>query len=101
VADARRLQEAGVFSLVLEGVPVALADRITSDIQIPTIGIGAGPGCDGQVLVIHDLLGMLPGAVPKFVRQYADAHTDLAAAVKTWAGDVRSGRFPSSEESYG
>jgi 3-methyl-2-oxobutanoate hydroxymethyltransferase len=101
VDDAKALQEAGVFSMVLEGVPVALADRITAAVQVPTIGIGAGPGCDGQVLVIHDLLGLLPGQVPKFVRQYADAHSDLAAAVETWAGDVRAGRFPADEESYG
>ncbi len=99
--DARVLQETGVFSLVLEGMPVALAERITAAVQVPTIGIGAGPGCDGQVLVIHDLLGMLPGPVPKFVRQYADAHADLVSAVKTWAGDVRNRRFPADVESYG
>jgi 3-methyl-2-oxobutanoate hydroxymethyltransferase len=100
VDDAGALQEAGVFGMVLEGIPVALADRITAAVQVPTIGIGAGPGCDGQVLVIHDLLGLLPGKVPKFVRQYADAHTDLTAAVSTWVGDVRAGRFPADEESY-
>ena len=101
LGDARALEEAGVFSMVLEGMPVALADRITAAVHVPTIGIGAGGGCDGQVLVIHDLLGMLPGSVPKFVRQYADAHTDLAAAVRRWAGDVRDRSFPADEGSYG
>jgi len=99
--DAGALQEAGVFSMVLEGIPVSLAKRITEEVGIPTIGIGAGPDCDGQVLVVHDLLGLLPGQVPKFVRQYADAHADLSAAIRTWAGDVRDRRFPADEESYG
>ena len=90
-----------MFSMVLEGMPVSLAKRITEEVGIPTIGIGAGPDCDGQVLVVHDLLGLLPGQVPKFVRQYADAHADLSAAIRTWAGDVRDRRFPADEESYG
>ncbi len=101
VADAEALAEAGVFSIVLEGIPSALAGRVTSAVAVPTIGIGAGPGCDGQVLVIHDMLGMLPGPVPKFVRRYADLHAVSTDAIKRWAEDVRAKSFPSSDESYG
>jgi 3-methyl-2-oxobutanoate hydroxymethyltransferase len=101
LADARALEEAGVFSIVLEGVPASLADRVTRAVSVPTIGIGAGSGCDGQVLVIHDLLGMLPDESPKFVRRYASAHDDQVEAVRRWAEDVRDGRFPSEEETYG
>jgi 3-methyl-2-oxobutanoate hydroxymethyltransferase len=90
-----------VFSIVLEGIPSALAERITTAVDVPTIGIGAGPRCDGQVLVIHDLLGMLPGPVPKFVRRYADLHGAAVDGVKRWAADVRAGSFPSRDESYG
>jgi len=99
-ADARALAGAGVFSLVLEGVPAGLAARITSDVPVPTIGIGAGAGCDGQVLVVHDLLGMLPGPVPKFVRRYTDLHGTAADAIKRWADDVRKGAFPAAAETY-
>lgn len=99
--DARALAEAGVFSIVLEGVPAALAGRITEQVDVPTIGIGAGPRCDGQVLVIHDLLGMLPGTVPKFVRRYAHGHEDHAAAVRRWIEDVRRGDYPAPDETYG
>jgi 3-methyl-2-oxobutanoate hydroxymethyltransferase len=98
--DARALAEAGVFSIVLEGVPGALAERITAEVDVPTIGIGAGPACDGQVLVFHDLLGLLPGSVPKFVRRYADLHGVQAEAIRRWAEDVRSGSFPSELETY-
>jgi 3-methyl-2-oxobutanoate hydroxymethyltransferase len=101
VEDARAIVEAGVFSIVLEGIPVDLARRIREAVPVPTIGIGAGPGCDGQVLVIHDLLGMLPGDVPKFVRRYAEIHVIARAAIGRWADDVRSGAFPSGEETYG
>jgi 3-methyl-2-oxobutanoate hydroxymethyltransferase len=101
VADAQALATAGVFSIVLEGIPPALAGRVTAAVDVPTIGIGAGPGCDGQVLVIHDLLGMLPGPVPKFVRRYADLHAVATEAIKRWAEDVRSKSFPSGDESYG
>ena len=100
VADAKALTEAGIFSIVLEGVPSALAQRVTSEIAVPTIGIGAGKSCDGQVLVVHDLLGMLPGAVPKFVRRYADLHATASEAIRRWAEDVRSGAFPASAETY-
>jgi 3-methyl-2-oxobutanoate hydroxymethyltransferase len=101
VADAESLAEAGVFSIVLEGIPSELAARVTAAVPVPTIGIGAGPSCDGQVLVIHDMLGMLPGPVPKFVRRYADLHAASTEAIKRWAADVRGKTFPSSEESYG
>jgi len=101
VREARVLAEAGVFSIVLEGIPAPLASRITSEVDVPTIGIGAGAGCDGQVLVIHDLLGMLPGPVPRFVRRYADLHGSAVEAIRRWAEDVRAGRFPSEDESYG
>jgi len=99
--DARALEEAGAFSLVLEGIPSALASAITQEIGIPTIGIGAGSDCDGQVLVVHDLLGMLPGNVPKFVRRYDSAYERQTEAVRRWAEDVRAGRFPSQDEVYG
>ncbi len=99
--DAKAIAEAGVFSIVLEGIPPELAARVTAAVAVPTIGIGAGPGCDGQVLVIHDLLGMLPGTVPKFVRRYADLHAVSTEAIRRWADDVRARTFPSSDESYG
>ncbi len=101
VEDARALADAGVFGLVLEGVPGALAERITHEIPVPTIGIGAGAGCDGQVLVFHDLLGLLPGAVPRFVRQYAGLHEQAAESIRCWVEDVRRGNFPSELETYG
>ena len=99
--DAKVLAEAGVFSIVLEGIPSGLAERITAAVPVPTIGIGAGARCDGQVLVVHDLLGMLPGPVPKFVRRYADLHGEAAAAASRWAEDVRIGAFPGPDETYG
>lgn len=100
VADAQALEEAGVFSIVLEGIPGDLAARVTEAVTVPTIGIGAGSRCDGQVLVVHDLLGMLPGPVPKFVRAYMDFHGDAGRAIAAWAGEVRSGAFPSERETY-
>ena len=99
--DAKAIASAGVFSIVLEGIPSDLAARITAAVDVPTIGIGAGSGCDGQVLVIHDLLGMLPGPAPKFVRRYADLHGVATEAIRRWASDVRSGGFPSCDETYG
>jgi 3-methyl-2-oxobutanoate hydroxymethyltransferase len=98
--EARALAEAGVFSLVLEGVPGPLAREITAGVDVPTIGIGAGRDCDGQVLVQHDLLGLLPGASPKFVRRYAESFEQQVAAVRRWADDVRSGEFPGESETY-
>ena len=100
IEDARALAEAGVFSLVLEGSPSDLAARVTDDVRVPTIGIGAGRGCDGQVLVFHDLLGMLPGPVPKFVRRYAGVHEVQVEAILKWAEDVRHGEYPSDAEAY-
>jgi 3-methyl-2-oxobutanoate hydroxymethyltransferase len=99
--DAAFLAESGCFSLVLECVPAALAVRVTAASPIPTIGIGAGPGCDGQVLVFHDLLGLLPGQPPKFVRRYAELGREATAAVAAFAADVRLHRFPTAEHSYG
>jgi 3-methyl-2-oxobutanoate hydroxymethyltransferase len=99
--DAKAIANAGAFSIVLEGIPSDLAAGITAAVPVPTIGIGAGPGCDGQVLVIHDLLGMLPGHVPKFVRRYADVHSVATDAIRRWSADVRARAFPSTEETYG
>jgi 3-methyl-2-oxobutanoate hydroxymethyltransferase len=98
--DAVALAEAGCFSIVLECVPDAVATMVTEAVPVPTIGIGAGPGCDGQVLVFHDLLGLNGGRAPKFVRRYADLRTDATSAVAAFADDVRSGRYPSEAETY-
>jgi 3-methyl-2-oxobutanoate hydroxymethyltransferase len=100
LADARALQDAGAFAVVLEGVPSALAKRVTEALNIPTIGIGAGPDCDGQVLVIQDLLGLNPDHVAKFVRQYAKLGEEIEAAARRFSEDVRSGAFPSTEHEY-
>jgi 3-methyl-2-oxobutanoate hydroxymethyltransferase len=98
--DAVALAEAGVFSIVLECVPDAVARMVTEAVPVPTIGIGAGAGCDGQVLVFHDLLGLNGGHQPKFVRRYAELGADATAAVARFADDVRTGRYPGEEESY-
>jgi 3-methyl-2-oxobutanoate hydroxymethyltransferase len=98
--DAHRLQEAGCFALVLEGIPAELAARATETLTIPTIGIGAGPGCSGQVLVFHDVLGLIEGHVPKFVRTYADGFRVLQEALSRWVADVPNGTFPAPQESY-
>lgn len=100
VADAKELQAAGCFSIVLEGIPDEVARMITEALDVPTIGIGAGPHCDGQVLVFHDLLGIEDRIAPKFVRRYASLKDDAVSAMSTFADDVRTGRFPSPEESY-
>jgi len=97
---ARQLEEAGAFSLVLECVPAELAAEVTTAVEIPTIGIGAGPDCDGQVLVFHDLLGLEDRISPRFVRRYAELGRDARRALSAFADDVRGGRFPSTEESY-
>ena len=94
VADAHALAEAGCFALVLEAVPAEVAQRITAEIHIPTIGIGAGPHCDGQVLVFHDVLGLCPGLRPSFVKQYADLWTPAREALAAYCDEVREGRFP-------
>ena len=100
IEEARALAEAGVFSMVLEGIPGELATRISEGIDVPTIGIGAGPGCDGQVLVYHDLLGMLPEKSPKFVRRYANVFEQQVEAIRRWSSDVREGQFPGDRETY-
>ena len=100
VEDARALEAAGVFSLVLEAMPPEIGRLLTRSVSIPTIGIGAGPDCDGQILVIHDLVGFTDTAPPRFVRRYADVSGTIAEATRAFAADVRSGSFPSSRESY-
>ena len=100
VADAKALQHAGCFAIVLEGVPDEVAGMVTDALDIPTIGIGAGGRCDGQVLVFHDLLGIEDRVSPKFVRRYASLKDDAVAAMTAFADDVRTGAFPSAAESY-
>jgi len=100
VDDARALAEAGCFAIVVEGVPDRVAALVTAAVDVPTIGIGAGPWCDGQVLVFHDLLGLQDRILPKFVRRYAALKETAVAAVAAFAEDVRAGRFPSDAESY-
>ncbi len=98
--DAAVLVEAGIFALVLEGIPAELAAEITRSVPVPTIGIGAGPQCDGQVLVLHDLLGLTPEPRPKFVRAYADLGAQVRHAAELFRHDVEGGSFPSQDESY-
>jgi 3-methyl-2-oxobutanoate hydroxymethyltransferase len=98
--DALMLQEEGIFSIVIEGVPSIVGTRVTEALDIPTIGIGAGPDTDGQVLVFHDLLGMTNRAPAKFVRQYADLGSLITEAISHYAQDVRSGSFPNESEGY-
>jgi len=98
--DARGLADAGVFAIVLEGVPAVLGQLITKEVPVPTIGIGAGENTDGQVLVFHDVLGLHDGRVPKFVRKYANLFDDAVAALRAYVGDVQGGAFPGDEESY-
>ena len=100
VDDAVALAEAGCFALVLECVPAEVAALVTTGVDVPTIGIGAGPDCDGQVLVLHDLLGLEDRIAPKFVRRYGSLKADAVSAVTAYADDVRAGRFPSDAESY-
>jgi 3-methyl-2-oxobutanoate hydroxymethyltransferase len=101
VEQARRLEEAGCFSLVLEGIPAPVAATVTRVVGIPTIGIGAGVGCDGQVLVVHDLLGISPPPHPRFVSPYAQLGATAVEAIGRWIEDVRTGRVPTEEQSYG
>jgi 3-methyl-2-oxobutanoate hydroxymethyltransferase len=101
LADAKLLEEAGIFALVLECVPAPLAQVISRSLTIPTIGIGAGPGCDGQVLVWHDLLGITQNMKPRFVKRYADLYSDILQALKTYKDEVQSGKFPEQEHSFG
>ena len=101
VEDARILQEAGAFAVVLESIPADLARRITAELAIPTIGIGAGPDCDGQVLVSYDLLGLTPDLRPKFVKRYEEFFEKGVAAARTYCDEVRAGSFPDAEHSFG
>jgi 3-methyl-2-oxobutanoate hydroxymethyltransferase len=100
MADARAAEAAGAFAIVLECIPRELAKRITDKISIPTIGIGAGADCDGQVLVLHDLLGITSGYMPRFVKAYADLKTEIMGAVTRYRDDVRAGTFPDKEHGY-
>ena len=100
LSDAHALEEAGVFAIILEGIPELLGQLITKELSIPTIGIGAGKHCDGQVLVFHDVLGLYDGSYPKFVRRYADLKTLAVEAMSAYLTDVQSGAFPGDEETY-
>jgi len=100
IADARALEAAGAFALVLEAVPAKLAEKITQALEIPTIGIGAGPSCDGQILVLYDLLGLFDRFVPKFVKPYAHLKADALQALRRFREEVEQGKFPTDSESY-
>ena len=101
IEDARRLEEAGAFSIVLELVPREVAEIVTNELTISTVGIGAGAACDIQVLVLHDLIGFTFGRQPRFVRQYANVSEVITKAITEWMGDVKNGNYPSDKESYG
>jgi 3-methyl-2-oxobutanoate hydroxymethyltransferase len=100
LADARRLEEAGAFSIVLELVPGALAEEITRAVSVPTIGIGAGAGCDGQVLVLHDMLGLNTGFQPRFLRRFAEVGEVAAAGVGSFVQAVKGGEYPGAEHTF-
>lgn len=100
IQDALNLEKAGVFSVVLECIPDEVARLITEKLSIPTIGIGAGPYCDGQILVFHDLVGLSDGHLPKFVKKYVDLNQIISSAVREYISDVREGRFPDESHSY-
>ena len=101
IEDAKLLEEAGAFAIVLELVPREVAAIISDELKISTIGIGAGSACDIQVLVLHDLIGMTFGRLPRFVRQYADVRKVMTDAIREWSGDVKNGSYPNEAESYG
>lgn len=98
--DAKKLEEAGVFSIVLEKIPASLAKQVTDSVSVPTIGIGAGSDCDGQVLVLHDMLGLNKDFSPRFLRRYADLHKSMSDAVTKYIDDVKTGDFPNENERY-
>ena len=98
--QAQELEAAGAFSLVLEGIPALLAAKVTAALAIPTIGIGAGPSCDGQVLVVHDMLGLSQGRRPRFVKEFAHLGQEVVAAAQRYAAEVEAGTFPDAEHSY-
>jgi 3-methyl-2-oxobutanoate hydroxymethyltransferase len=98
--DAKVLADAGVFAIVLEKIPASLATRVTKGVPVPTIGIGAGPGCDGQVLVLYDMLGLTEEFRPRFVRRYGELAEDLRRSFRAYIEDVKAGSFPTKSESY-
>jgi 3-methyl-2-oxobutanoate hydroxymethyltransferase len=100
LVDAHALEDAGCMAIVLEAIPAPIAARITAEVAVPTIGIGAGPGCDGQVLVYHDLLGLTEGHLPRFVKRYANLSREIRDALEAYASDVRTGAFPGDEHTY-
>jgi len=100
LADAKAAESAGAFAMVLECIPTSTAQKITHTVKIPTIGIGAGDSCDGQILVVHDLLGLTSGYVPRFVKQYADLSATISHAVTQFRDDVREGKFPGGEQTF-
>ena len=100
IEEAHMVEDAGAFSLLIEAIPLKLAERITKELSIPTIGIGAGPHCDGQVLVLHDVIGMFERFVPKFVKRYANLKDDALKAIMTYREEVEKGEFPSAEQSF-
>jgi 3-methyl-2-oxobutanoate hydroxymethyltransferase len=100
VDDAKFLEQCGCFSIVVECVPVGVAERITRSLSIPTVGIGAGLHCDGQVLVVNDLLGIDENFAPRFVKRYADVGAQMTRAFESYVGEVKAGRFPDPEHSY-
>ncbi|HIN08830.1 MAG: 3-methyl-2-oxobutanoate hydroxymethyltransferase [Methanobacteriota archaeon] len=100
LADAKHLEQAGCFAIVLEKIPATLAKQVSTAISVPTIGIGAGPDCDGQVLVLHDMLGITQDFSPRFLRRYLDLEKDIQSAIAQYVGDVRGGKFPTERESY-
>ena len=100
IADARAVADAGAFAVVLEGIPLDLAEEITAQLEIPTIGIGAGPHCDGQILVLHDALGLFDRLTPKFAKRYAELGREAAEAIASYAHEVREGTFPDEAHSF-
>lgn len=100
LADTVAAEQAGAFAVVLECIPAGVAAQITAGVNIPTIGIGAGPDCDGQILVLHDLLGLTSGKIPRFAKAYASLRDDVTAAVEAYCADVRDGRFPAAEQTF-
>jgi 3-methyl-2-oxobutanoate hydroxymethyltransferase len=100
ISDAQALAEAGCFAITLEKVPAQLAAQVTSEVGVPTIGIGAGANCDGQILVVADMLGMTQGFSPRFLRRYADLNQVMTDAIGQYVTDVKNGDFPNEQESY-
>lgn len=100
LADSKAMEQAGAFAILLECVPADIATQVTTEVNVPTIGIGAGPGCDGQILVFHDLLGLVPGRVPRHAKVFADVKAVIVDAVTRYRDEVRSGAFPTSQQSF-